>query len=155
MPLIIIFGMGSRKKDIGGGKFFCPRCMTQRDYKLKQATRYFTLFFIPIIPLGKIGEFVECQTCHAMFEPGVLSLKAPAAPPPSLSQLLNTAKTRLEHGTPVEYLIRDMTAAGLDRDIAQSTMNTLLKTERKTCHTCGLSYHPQTQACASCGKPLR
>lgn len=155
MALIIIFGMGSRRKDIGGGRFYCPRCRAQRDYKLKRATRYFTLFFIPLIPLGTIGDFVECQTCHAMFEPSVLDVKAPPPVPPSLSHLLNTAENRLKRGTPIEYMMRDLTAAGLDRDIAQTTINNLIRQGQKTCSDCGLTYHQNVQTCSSCGNPLK
>lgn len=154
IPLIIIFGLGSRQKQVGEGQFFCPRCGTQRRYIQKQANRYFTVFFLPVVPLGKIGDFVECQTCHAAFETTVLNFKVPPPPPPSLAQLLNTAKERLERGTPIEYILRDMTAAGLDRDIAHSTVTNFVKDGRKTCSSCGLSYHPVAKTCQGCGKLL-
>jgi hypothetical protein len=35
--------------------------------------RWFTLFFIPVIPLKVTGEFVECDTCRQAFKTVVLS----------------------------------------------------------------------------------
>ena len=39
--------------------------------------RFFTLFFIPIIPLNKVGEHVMCETCKTRYVTDVL--KAPTA----------------------------------------------------------------------------
>jgi len=39
----------------------------------KKVTRFFTLYFIPLIPLGKAGEFVEYQDCRGTFIPKVLN----------------------------------------------------------------------------------
>ena len=54
------------------GQFLCPQCANNQNYKHKKVTRFFTLYFIPLIPLGKAGEFVECQTCKGTFVPRVL-----------------------------------------------------------------------------------
>jgi hypothetical protein len=32
------------------------------------------LFFIPVIPLKKVGEHVQCTTCKGKFQPGVIEL---------------------------------------------------------------------------------
>ena len=57
------------------GQFLCPQCATQRRYKYKKVTQFFTLYFIPLIPLNKLGEYVECQTCKGTFVPRVLDYK--------------------------------------------------------------------------------
>ena len=154
---MIIFGTRVRYKVIGEGQFFCPRCQTRRAYQHKRASRYFALYFVPLIPMGQLGEFVECQTCHAIFEPGVLQIKAPAQPRPaqgSLAQMLNTLQVRLDGGTPVEFLLRDLTAAGLDRDVALGMIDRYLAGERKTCKACGLTYAKSASTCAECHQPL-
>lgn len=154
---MIIFGTRVRHKVIGEGQFFCPRCQARRAYVHKQASRYFALYFIPVFPMGQLGEFVECATCGTAFELGVLQLKA--APrsrsgPNDLSRLINSLGDRLSGGTPAEYLVRDLTAAGLDPDIAQDLVGKQLTNGRRECRACGLTFAPTVTACAECGNPL-
>ncbi|MGN9908676.1 zinc-ribbon domain-containing protein [Phytohabitans sp. LJ34] len=58
---------------IGKGRFACPNCGGDRDYEHRTARRFFTLFFVPVIPLDKVGEVVRCQTCRVRFDPAVLA----------------------------------------------------------------------------------
>ena len=69
---MIIFGTRGVKSTMKEGQFLCPQCANSQNYKHKKVTRFFTLYFIPLIPLGKAGEFVECQTCKGTFVPRVL-----------------------------------------------------------------------------------
>ncbi|RPJ02596.1 MAG: zinc-ribbon domain-containing protein [Chloroflexi bacterium] len=154
---MIIFGTRVRHKVLGDGKFFCPRCQAQRSYLHKRASRYFTLYFIPIIPMGTLGEFIECQACGGTFEMSVLNQRGPAQPRPqavNVAQMINTVPDRLKSGVPVEFLMRDLTAAGVDRDVAQSLINPHLAAGRKTCASCGLTYAAGVTTCASCKQPL-
>lgn len=59
---------------LGEGTFHCPRCGGDRHYKHKAGRRWFTLFFIPVIPLDKVGEIVRCETCHSRYDPEVLTI---------------------------------------------------------------------------------
>lgn len=61
-----IFGL------IGTGQFHCPQCGGDREYEHRTARRFFTLFFLPVIPLDKVGEVVRCKTCRTRFDPAVL-----------------------------------------------------------------------------------
>jgi len=72
---MIIFGTRGIKSTIKEGQFLCPQCATQKPYKHKKVTKFFTLYFIPLIPLGQAGEFVECLTCKGTFVPRVLDYK--------------------------------------------------------------------------------
>lgn len=69
---MIIFGMRGVSSTIESGHFDCPQCEQEEEYKLKKSTRFFTLYFIPLIPLGKLGEYVECQYCKGTFIPNIL-----------------------------------------------------------------------------------
>ena len=69
---IIIFGTRGVSSTKERGTFFCPQCERDTDYKHKGVRRFFTLYFIPLIPLDKLGEYVECQTCKGTFIPKVL-----------------------------------------------------------------------------------
>lgn len=154
---MIVFGTRIRAKVIGEGQFFCPHCQTQRSYWRKHATRYFALYFVPVFPMGQLGEFVECQTCHMAFDPAILERKVPASKagqPDSLAQMLNTLAERLAGGTPIEYLVRDLTAAGLDRDLAQELLSRHLVAGQKQCPDCGLTYSAKVSQCVGCGNPL-
>ena len=70
---MIIFGSRTLTSSQGGGAFHCPRCGMQRDYDHKQLNRWFTLYFIPCIPLGSAGDYVECVSCGGTFGAEILS----------------------------------------------------------------------------------
>lgn len=72
---MIIFGTRGVKFKIDQGEFHCPQCATQRAYKHKKVRRFFTLYFIPIIPLDSLGDFVECQACKGTFVSNILDYK--------------------------------------------------------------------------------
>jgi transcription elongation factor Elf1 len=158
--LFIIFGTKVRQQVIGEGQFFCPKCQSQRAYQHKKASRYFSLYFIPIFPMGKLGEFVECQTCGIAFEPAVLQIRGPVrarhqtTPTENLAQIINSVPARLNRGVPVEYLARDLTAAGVDRDVVMSMIDPHLTSGRKTCQACGLTYAESVSVCSECGESL-
>ena len=70
---MIIFGLVVLTfGQIGTGIFFCPECSADREYVHSHRRRFFSLFFIPIIPLNRVGEVVKCQTCKTKFVPEVL-----------------------------------------------------------------------------------
>jgi hypothetical protein len=150
---MIIFGSKPRVKTVGNGMFYCPKCQATRHYDHKKGKNYFTLYFVPIFPIGDLGEFVECQTCHMTFQVDVLKLKAPP-PKLDLATLLNSVKSNLENGQPVEYVLRDLVTAGLDRDIALNTIKSSVGTARRQCSQCGLSYAANVTTCSECNIPL-
>ncbi len=65
-------GMRSRTTTVGTGRFACPREGVDRGYRHQKARRWFTLFFIPVIPLGTQGEWVACDSCAATYDVDVL-----------------------------------------------------------------------------------
>jgi uncharacterized tellurite resistance protein B-like protein len=69
---LIIWGFRVLFKTINEGEFHCPNCGGDRHYWLKDAKRWFTLFFIPVIPLNHVAQVVECATCRRRFNPTVL-----------------------------------------------------------------------------------
>jgi len=69
---MIIFGTRGINSTIKQGQFLCPQCASNQNFKHKKVTKFFTLYFIPLIPYGTAGEFVECQTCKGTFVPRVL-----------------------------------------------------------------------------------
>jgi uncharacterized tellurite resistance protein B-like protein len=51
----------------------------QRTYAHKKANRFFTLYFIPLIPLGSAGEYIECSACGGTYGVEVLQYNPAAA----------------------------------------------------------------------------
>jgi tellurite resistance protein len=69
---LIIFGTRGISGEEGRGEFFCPKCRIKATYAHKSVRRYFTLYFIPVIPLNSLGEYVECDRCATSFKMEVL-----------------------------------------------------------------------------------
>jgi tellurite resistance protein len=71
--VIFIFGFRVRASGKSEGVFFCPTCGADRQYVLQKLRRWFTLFFVPIFPTGRVlAEQVACRTCGTAFGPAVL-----------------------------------------------------------------------------------
>jgi hypothetical protein len=71
--MILIWGWRALHKVLGRGEFACPACSVDTPYTHKQARRWFTLFFIPVIPLQVLGEYVECDRCKRAFDVAILT----------------------------------------------------------------------------------
>jgi hypothetical protein len=71
--LLIIWGLRVFYRTVGQGVFYCRKCGGDREYRHRAGRRFFTLFFIPIIPLNKTGEHVQCMTCKTRYVMDVLS----------------------------------------------------------------------------------
>lgn len=69
--VLLIFGFKIRLTTVASLVFFCPACGGDRAGARREARRWFTLFWIPVIPLKRVGEVVECETCHSRFDPVV------------------------------------------------------------------------------------
>lgn len=83
--MLLVWGWRSRSKTMGQGSFHCPHCGVDRTYDHRQARRWFTLFWIPIIPLKVLGTFVECTVCKKGFDERVLSMPTTASMADNLS----------------------------------------------------------------------
>src|SRR5579863_2446913 len=74
--MIVIWGFRSIRLIIGEGTFVCPTCRMEREFWHKRWKRFFTIYFIPIIPLGDGNEYVECRSCGGTFRADVLKVPA-------------------------------------------------------------------------------
>lgn len=71
--MILIWGLRVFYRTIAEGVFHCRKCGGDRNYRRRVGRRFFTLFFIPIIPLNKTGEHVKCMTCRTRYVTDVLN----------------------------------------------------------------------------------
>ncbi|HWG02899.1 MAG TPA: hypothetical protein VG164_13760 [Trebonia sp.] len=75
--MLIIWGLRVIYHTIGQGVFYCRKCGGDRDYRHRAGRRFITVFFIPLIPLNKTGDHVQCAACKTRYVPDVLT--APTA----------------------------------------------------------------------------
>ncbi len=74
---MIIYGYRNREIEKGVGSFFCQKCETTRQYRHKKVVRYFSLFFVPLFPIGGLSEYIECSVCGRTYKPEALSMHTP------------------------------------------------------------------------------
>ena len=77
--MLLLFGITTRTKSLDSGTFYCRNERGERRYSLLEMRRWFTLFFIPVIPLKVLGNLVQCTSCGVQYDPAVLQ-QAPTAP---------------------------------------------------------------------------
>jgi WD40 repeat protein len=65
---MLIFGSKSEETPFEAGTFHCPNCQVQCSYRRTSSRRWFTVFFIPVFPLGGANDLTECQTCFQKFQ---------------------------------------------------------------------------------------
>ncbi len=71
--MILIWGWRAVKTVHGTGEFLCPRCGVDAHYQHLRYRRWFTLFFLPVIPLKVLGACIECTRCKGQFSEAVLA----------------------------------------------------------------------------------
>ena len=70
--MIIVFGTRGITTTGARGEFTCPGCRDMRTFRRRNVRRWFTLYWIPIIPLDKVGEYIECDHCLSTWKTEVL-----------------------------------------------------------------------------------
>ena len=91
--MLIIFGMRVFYRTVAQGTFHCRKCGGDRQYRHRVGRRWFTLFFIPVIPLNRTGEHVQCLTCKTRYVTGVLNLPTVAQMQAALPAGMRAAAT--------------------------------------------------------------
>ena len=67
--MTIIFGTKSKQKNLGiVGNFECSRCNNVSEWSLMHTQQWFTLFWIPIFPISKKHEYMQCPICGQGYE---------------------------------------------------------------------------------------
>ena len=148
---MIIWGTRGREKVTSSGQFFCPNCNQNRPYQYKQVGKYFTIYFIPLFQLEKLGDLVECQTCHKKYKPEVLNYK----PPTEAERFMAALKAELNSGTPLHMARQKLVSSGMDGEKAQQVVLMAAGANPKTCPTCNFIYANTVVTCSNCGTRLQ
>ena len=104
--MFLVFGMTVRFRTVGEGTVHCPSCAADRECRRREARRWVTFFFIPVVPAGRLGEIVECATCGGRFDQHVLD--APTA-----------ARTAIELGIARRALVAHMVEVSGNTTVAR------------------------------------
>jgi tellurite resistance protein len=105
--VLLIFGLSVFFRTVGQGDFHCPGCGGDRHYRQRVARRWFTLFFLPVIPLNRVGEVVECATCRTRFNLDVLRMPTAQQMAAALPTAMRAAATMvLSAGDPTASAAR-------------------------------------------------
>lgn len=105
--MLLIFGLSVFFRTVGQGDFHCPGCGGDRHYRQRVARRWFTLFFLPVIPLNRVGEVVECATCRTRFNLDVLRMPTAQQMAAALPTAMRAAATMvLSAGDPTASAAR-------------------------------------------------
>jgi len=70
--VVIVWGSRMRFAARRTVAFACPPCGCDRPGQLGVVRRWFTLFWVPLVPLGRAQRLVRCCTCRTRFEASIL-----------------------------------------------------------------------------------
>ena len=118
--MLLIWGFRVFYHTVGQGVFHCRKCGGDREYRHRAGRRFCTLFFIPIVPLAKAGEHVQCTTCKTRYVLDVLSLPTAAQMQAALPAGMRAAATAmLRAGGPSSPAARQRAVAAIQGAGAQ------------------------------------
>lgn len=73
-----LLGPRFRFRATGSGMMHCHRCGGDREYASCTGRRWIHLLYIPVIPLDRIAEHVQCGSCQTRYRIEVLTLPTSA-----------------------------------------------------------------------------
>lgn len=146
--LFVIFGWPEKFKDLGAAMpGYCPHCDNDAWLSLIKRRRWLSLFFIPVIPLGRADHYLTCSICGAAVE---LRGKEPK----NLQQCVRATEA-LETGriTEQEYQARLDAALPAQPPEArwQPSSEENQPLNAQFCYQCGAEIAPGAAECKACG----
>ena len=89
---MILIGTMNWSSTRSRGMFQCPNCESKETFRYKSSRPFLTLYFIPVLPIGGIEEFVQCGRCKNAFDPAVLTNRITPSPTNVQSPSLTEAR---------------------------------------------------------------
>src|SRR5262245_23672385 len=145
MP-IVIWGSRGLTSTLDSGRFYCPRCDGEANYTLKKVRPFFTIYFIPIFPIGAAERYVECGHCRGTFKEEVLDMEPPTEGQRALTRLYNDLQT----GSSLEDVEARLESMGMERDRAREIVGEMTEGDTWVCKTCGDHYVRAVRRCTRC-----
>ncbi len=126
--MFIIYGSRALTKKLNEGQFYCPNCDdVDLDYEHKTAREWFTLYWIPIFPVGGAVEYIECCDCKQRFQEAVLDIE----PPTKAERLASEYDDKLDRWYSLEACERSLVDYGFAPDKAKDFIATLVGKDMK------------------------
>lgn len=75
---MVFIGLGFHFRITARGTLHCQRCGGDRPYRACAGRRWLHLCFLPVIPLDRITEHVQCTVCDTRYRMEVLGLPTTA-----------------------------------------------------------------------------
>jgi DNA-binding transcriptional ArsR family regulator len=75
---VVFLGFGFHFRITGHGMVHCERCGGDRKYRQCVGRRWMHLAFLPLLPLDRIDEHVQCTTCGTRYRREVLAVPTSA-----------------------------------------------------------------------------
>ena len=72
--MLVFIGLGFHFRITGRGTVHCQKCGGDRGYRTCAGRRWLHLFFLPVVPLDRITEHVQCTSCDTRYRMEVLTL---------------------------------------------------------------------------------
>ena len=149
--MIVVWGSRWSYSTLERGEFYCPSCLdAEAQYERKQGREWFTLYFIPIFPIGSRQEVVECKACETTYQPSVLELETPSEEELRFRRMALELQHKLEKGTSLEEAETELADDGMDRDEAVAFVNAVTEGEVRQCPDCGDHFVLAVKKCPRC-----
>jgi hypothetical protein len=104
---VSLIGLRFYFRTTGHGTLHCHRCGGDRQYRRCTGRRWFHVLHIPLIPLDRVDEHLQCQTCRTRYRTEVLSMPTMAAMQAALpAGALAAVTTMLRAGDPASPVAR-------------------------------------------------
>jgi hypothetical protein len=145
--MLIIVGFRTRKTEIGMGRFLCPNCRGMQTYRRKRMARYFTLYFVPLFPMGTLGEVVQCQGCLWEWKPEVLR------PDPSScdERIVKEIRRLLAEGMSIQEVRTRLGRRGMNGASIAEVIGLAAQGKKWICTRCHRVYSSFLWSCLECG----
>jgi uncharacterized tellurite resistance protein B-like protein len=75
---VVFIGLGFHFRITGRGTVHCQRCGGDRPYRACAGRRWLHFCFLPLVPLDRITEHVQCTQCDTRYRMEVLGLPTSA-----------------------------------------------------------------------------
>jgi tellurite resistance protein len=75
---VVFLGFGFHFRVTGRGTLHCQRCGGDREYRMCAGWRWLHVLFIPVVPMDRIVEHVQCTTCGTRYRVEVLAMPTAA-----------------------------------------------------------------------------
>jgi hypothetical protein len=109
--------------------------------------RYFTLYFVPLFPMGTLGEIVQCQACLREWKPEVLR------PDPSShdERIVNEVRHLLAQGKSIREVRTMLGRRGMDGASIEKLIGLAATGKQSLCTRCHRVYSSTLRSCLECG----